>query len=161
MTAAVHERAAAAACRQSAAESFERCDTDGFLSQWASGITAQMHDLQAEIEEAGGLGEFVGLYMGNQRVPAKLVGFKSQYTCQWESQWVLSAAAAAKVGRKWIPFGPKSRVQKRLGLCERKEMAPAVAFIDGHGTGLSGRAWGSIRRTGNEWGMDAVLTEEK
>lgn len=27
---------------RAATESFERCDTDGFLSQWASGLTADL-----------------------------------------------------------------------------------------------------------------------
>ena len=31
-------REAAAADRQAAYDSFERCDTDGFMSQWASGL---------------------------------------------------------------------------------------------------------------------------
>ena len=30
----------AASARRSASDSWERCDTDGFLSQWASGLTA-------------------------------------------------------------------------------------------------------------------------
>jgi len=35
-------------------ESFERCDTDGFLSQWASGINAQEARLKASLIEQGG-----------------------------------------------------------------------------------------------------------
>jgi len=38
-----------AECHQWAEESFERSDTDGFLSQWASGITARLHEVRAEI----------------------------------------------------------------------------------------------------------------
>ena len=34
-------------------ESFERCDTDGFLSQWANGISANVASLNAEIAETG------------------------------------------------------------------------------------------------------------
>ena len=51
-------RAEAAAHRQEAADSFERCDTDGFLSQWASGINAQEADAKAKLAEAGGIATF-------------------------------------------------------------------------------------------------------
>lgn len=34
---------------QESADSFERCDTDGFLSQWASDATARMYRTMAEV----------------------------------------------------------------------------------------------------------------
>ena len=40
-------RAEAAEARAEAAASFERVDTDGFVSQWASGINAQLADAKA------------------------------------------------------------------------------------------------------------------
>jgi hypothetical protein len=43
--------------RNDAADSFERCDTDGFVSQWASGVNARMYDLMAELAEADGFAE--------------------------------------------------------------------------------------------------------
>lgn len=51
-------RAEAARHEADAAESFERCDTDGFVSQWASGLNAQLAREQADIEEAGGVATF-------------------------------------------------------------------------------------------------------
>jgi len=33
-------------------DSFERSDTDGFLSQWANGLHARLEERLAEIEEA-------------------------------------------------------------------------------------------------------------
>ena len=67
-------RSEAAKREQSAADSFDRCDTDGFLSQWASGLTARELRLQAEIEEADGLAEFRGLFdKDGNRIKAKLV----------------------------------------------------------------------------------------
>src|SRR5690606_26317917 len=45
-----------------AADSFDRCDTDGALSQWASGINAQKYRLQADIAENGGMWEFPALF---------------------------------------------------------------------------------------------------
>jgi hypothetical protein len=51
-------KADAAKHDSNAAESFERCDTDGFLSQWASGINAQVARTNAAIAENGGVATF-------------------------------------------------------------------------------------------------------
>lgn len=47
-------RAEAADCRKRSADSFERCDTDGFLSQWASDTMARRYDECANTAENGG-----------------------------------------------------------------------------------------------------------
>jgi hypothetical protein len=52
-------------------ESRDRCDTDGFLSQWASGRMAGLDYLAAEIAEAGGKWDFGGLFdLEGNLVPA-------------------------------------------------------------------------------------------
>ncbi len=53
-------RADAAENDQEAHDSFERCDTDGFLSQWASDLTADKKRLEADLIEAGGVITIVG-----------------------------------------------------------------------------------------------------
>jgi hypothetical protein len=155
---AQNEMAKAAQCRQDAQESFDRCDTDGFVSQWASGIMAGVHTLQAEIERAGGVSEFHGLYQGTRRVAAKII------TTAYGNCWILRNDEAETFGRKFIPLASgstgKSRVQKQLGLCERPEMAPAKAKVMGTGRGLSGSAWAARVRCGDEWGLDAILCPE-
>lgn len=63
-------------------ESFERCDTDGFLSQWAHGVCAQEDRLAARIKEDGGKAEFPGLFdLSGNLVPAKLV--ESRFGWSW------------------------------------------------------------------------------
>ncbi len=47
-------KAEAAASRKRSADSFERCDTDGFLSQWASDTMARRYDECADIAENDG-----------------------------------------------------------------------------------------------------------
>lgn len=47
--------AAAAANRREAVESFDRCDTDGFLSQWASNCTANDRESEARLADNGDL----------------------------------------------------------------------------------------------------------
>lgn len=48
-------------CYRSAAESWERSDTDGFLSQWASGKMAQHYNFMADVAEKGGKWDFIAL----------------------------------------------------------------------------------------------------
>jgi len=120
------------------AESFERCDTDGYLSQWASGVTARNCRLKAEICRAGGVSEFNGLYKGEQRLKARIVNGL------YGAVWYVHENDQKLVNRKYIPTGAGSRVQKKLGLCERTEIAPAWVSDDNH-----------VFRTGDEWGIDA------
>lgn len=156
-----------AALRQMAAdahrrseESFQRCDTDGFLSQWASDITGRQYSMQAEIAEAGGRAPFSGLYDGDRRVAARLIE-QPKFNAPWITiyVWRLRADEAATYGRRFVPSGRNSRVQRQLGLCERRELAPAMAAIGGRGKGLSGcaSAYVCAERTGDEWGLDSVL----
>jgi hypothetical protein len=125
---------------QEARDSFERCDTDGFVSQWAHGLTAQKARLQAEIDENGGVYPFEVLIDadGHRKVDAKLIDGR------YGACWLLSDEEETQFGRRFIPFagdGGKSRIQKQLGLYEDFEDAPAKAIITGKGTGLSGSAW--------------------
>lgn len=48
--------------RQEAADSFDRCDTDGFMSQWASGLSGSANELAAEIAEDHGWIEVKALF---------------------------------------------------------------------------------------------------
>lgn len=48
--------------RQDAHDSFERCDTDGFMSQWASGVTGSAQELAAGIAEGHGWIEVQALF---------------------------------------------------------------------------------------------------
>lgn len=46
---------------QRSADSFDRCDTDGYLSQWASDITGRLYSLCADVAEHGGMWDFPAL----------------------------------------------------------------------------------------------------
>jgi hypothetical protein len=70
-------RAAAAKAEQQKQESYDRSDTDGFMSQWASGLSAQEALMKAELEENAGKAEFVALFdKDGNMVPAKLIDTK-------------------------------------------------------------------------------------
>jgi hypothetical protein len=137
-------------------ESFDRSDTDGFLSQWASSITGRLNEAKAKIKENGDKAEFVGLYEGNRRVKAKVIETRFG-TC-----WLLhedEEMLRARRGKPFLPTGKRSRVLKRLGLQEKPEEAPAWATLDGNGTGLSGACSAYVKtfRTGDPWGTDAEM----
>lgn len=52
-------------------ESYDRCDTDGFVSQWALGSLSQDYSLRAQLAEANGLTETRALFdLDGQLVPA-------------------------------------------------------------------------------------------
>ena len=147
-------RESAAVREQRAADSFERCDTDGFVSQWASGITARLDRTKADLIDAGKMGEFTGLFEGDRRVKAKIIETK------FGSSWLLSddeTDLIARRGKKFLPVGKRSRILKELALTERLELAPAWACLDGSGTGLASAmsVHVAIFRTGCKWGSDA------
>ncbi len=129
------------AAEQSAADSWERSDTDGFLSQWASGLTAQEHEAQARVLESGGYAEHVGLYhLDGRRARAKLMPTK--YGTRW---MVLDENDKAIL---WLTAFPKRKTTlAKHGFEERTEWAPSQARLVGEGHGLSGRAWVAVVRT--------------
>lgn len=142
-------RAAAKASRQSAEDSFQRCDTDGFLSQWASTLTAQLYEKQAEIVEAGGVAPFLALFDGEREVAAVAVERKNPFSFQFETQWVVDSRdpVVRKAGTKFLPYGygeGKGRKLKALGLVEKMVPKPAKAKVVGRGRGLSGSAWVAV-----------------
>lgn len=142
---------------QKAQESFERCDTDGFVSQACHQLNGGLYRVRAKIEAEGGTSTFKGLYQGDRRIRAKLVRVWNKYSHRNEPKWLVEDDS---IDRKWIPCGPRSRVQKQLGLTERTEVAPAWAVHNSNGgTGFSGLTSVTIEvyRTGCAWGSDAKL----
>ena len=155
MTTATDFRKTAATLETRAAESFERCDTDGFLSQWGNDITARLNRVKADITDEGKTAIFTGLFEGDRRVKAKMI------TTKFGTAWLLDDEETALIeqrGKKFLPCNKNSRILKGLGLRMADERAPAWACLGGEGTGLAGCA--SVRvvvfRTGDKWGGDAV-----
>jgi hypothetical protein len=75
-------RAMARASRKSSEDSFERSDTDGFLSQWASDTMARAYDLAATLAESNGRYDFEGLVdLTGNPVPCKIV--ETRYGPKW------------------------------------------------------------------------------
>jgi hypothetical protein len=164
MSASEHRQAAARA-EQSAADSWERSDSDGFLSQWAEGLSAQKHRLAAEIAENGGKWHFKGLFDAqDRRVKARLVYVVDQYRGfgrEKKAVWCLQDAQGKAIA--WVNAhkdGPRSKMAQ-MGLHEALEEAPAKAVLEGSGYGLSGRAWVAAKRLDRGFPEGAVVLEMK
>jgi hypothetical protein len=135
MSTATELRAEAAEHDHEAHESFERCDTDGFLTQWAHGLTAQEKRLQADIEENGGLSDFPALFdLEGNYVPAKLINGRYG-TC-----WALTDDEGTFLGEFITAFPARRATIVRKGYTEGSVLRPARACITGGGQGLAGAA---------------------
>ena len=146
-------RARARACYKEKEDSFARCDTDGFLSQWASGATAMLCNAKADILDAGGKAQFEGLYEieTGRRVMAKC-GYNT-FNGHVSFYWLLHESEVdliEKRGKKFLPNNRNSRILKSLGLEMRYELDEAWAK---HGEGYSGHP--VIYRSGDKWGATA------
>ena len=109
-------RQQAAELRRRSAESFERCDTDGFLSQWANDITARRHELDALIAEQDGTYTFKGIrleQLDGTPVDARMV--ETRYGMRWRVDST----------DEWLPVQPKrvetlaKRGYREVGAVER------------------------------------------
>lgn len=127
-------RAEAAQHDRDAAESFERCDTDGFLSQWASGINGQCARANAKIAEAGGTAMFaktILLTIDGAETDARAV------RTRFGKKWRLDSTD------EWLPYMPaRASTLAKRGYREEelREEAPAKAILDAPAgaRGLSG-----------------------
>lgn len=135
-------------CLRREEESFDRCDTDGFLSQWANSISATEYRKQAEILRNGGYSRFLVLVdtTTNKVVSTELVTFPHpKFSWQTVTKWkITDQDCEDRTGRRWIPYGEKSRIQKQHGLREDYYWFPAWAKIGvpvgSKSTGLGGCA---------------------
>jgi hypothetical protein len=134
-------------------ESFESCDTDGFLTQWEHGISDSLYQTLAELAENGYTATFKGLYnrsTGN-RVAAKIIYVDNKFA-PWEGEvatWAMVDPETDKFTGVFLPAfksGKNSKLYK-MGFEERDEVAPAYARTEGSGYGLSGRVWIATYRT--------------
>ena len=103
------ELAAAAAAEQAKADSWERSDTDGFLSQWASGLNANLHRAKAELLANDGMDEFPALFKDGVLVAAKLI--ETRYGLKWG---VLASDDPAEHGHPLVQPHSTSRQKTRL-----------------------------------------------
>lgn len=139
--AATDLRTEAAEWDRCAAESFERSDTDGFLSQWASGITARKLRAQADLAEAGGMIEIEALFNLDGTVASTHYGYG-----QYGPYWRLNDVATAHYGKRFLNPSKARKAATRKRNMQAKGFTVGTikvrGYVDivGSGTGLSGCA---------------------
>ena len=134
------------ACDKRRQDSFERCDTDGFVSQHANSLHSQLNRTKAEIIKNGGYDWFWVLKDSKGNIVSDKI-ITDYYNNQ---KWLVKKEFVDSVGRRYIPEGENSRVQKRLGLHEEEVEAMAWATLDGNGRGFSGNVWVAMYAVRND-----------
>lgn len=77
-------------CYRREQESFDRSDTDGFLSQWANAVAGRLYDQLAEVAEAGGVWTFTVLANAAGTVIEGAREVQTRYGWAWvtpDGQW--------------------------------------------------------------------------
>jgi hypothetical protein len=116
-------------------ESFERCDTDGFLSQWASGQMANLRRTQATLAEHGDTWTFARTIL--TRADGSIVDDAREVTTRYGQRWRSDSENV------WLPVRPKRATtlgKRGFAEVEIVEVAPAAAihWAPAGARGLSG-----------------------
>ena len=129
-------REQAATADRARQESWDRSDTDGFVSQWASGLTANKLRLEAEVIENDRVWQFPALFdLDGNRARAKL------HNGGYGPCWMFCDSNDRPTGKFITAFPARESTMAKKGYREGMEDAPAKAEImGGSGTGLAGAA---------------------
>lgn len=152
-------------CRDRSEASFQNCDTDGFVSQFCSDLTAKEWDAKANLLENDGLASHLGLFdrESGKRVKAKLVRVYNSFAYKHESKWVVLDSKEKVVN--WLPAYKSNDKRSKVWKCgfeEREEMVESHARIYANGTGLGGLSSARVILERNDCGYpkDAVAFDE-
>ena len=138
-----------------ARESFERCDTDGFLSQWAMERSSHLDNVKKELCLKQGLHSFLGLYQGTRRIKAKKI-----FT-DYGATWLLHKDEKSNFnGRSFLPFNSGSGKGRILNSFDLKELpVKSSAWVD-YPKGGGYHSFPVYFRINNEWGENDKLVKE-
>jgi len=109
-------------------ESWERSDTDGFMSQWASDMMAQEYRLCADLAEAGGLMETTALFDAETGELASTHLHDGQYGLSW----VLNDRAAEKAGKRFVSESKAATTEKRHAAMVKKGFTVGLVRVKGY-----------------------------
>lgn len=141
---------------QDARDSFDRCDTDGFLSQWAHGLNASKYHLEVSVVENGGLWTFPALFdLEGRLIPAR------EAHGRYGRFWSLLDAHGNRTGQTFRESQAQSddrRIanDRRKGVYVGAVLAPArVVHRGGNATSVTA----VIERADGGWDPDAVVVD--
>jgi hypothetical protein len=128
-------RASAAEHDRAAAESFERCDTDGFVSQWASGVMGAKDREAADLADAGGVAEFWAVFdLSGNLLPYRPV--QGRHGRFWVTDGDGPNLNESNSVKGWVH---ENTLNARRGVFFGTVTAPGrVTLSGGSGTGLGG-----------------------
>ena len=144
-------------------ESFQRCDTDGFLTQKVLDDSARLERARAELCEKKGKHDFLGLYDGNRRLKAKMILVEDKFITWAKVKnpvWLLEDSEAEKYGRRFMPFNDgrgRSRILNSFGLKELEVVADAWA----KSTWVGHTHYITYYRVNDEWGQKDQIKKER
>lgn len=121
-------RAKAGGNRKEAADSFERCDTDGFMSQWASGVMAAEYELCAQLAEDGGLTTTRALFF---RETGEVASTHFRWG-QYGPYWVLNDKAAEAFGKRFLNESQASTGEKQRAAMVKKGFTVGTVRVKGY-----------------------------
>ena len=121
-------RAKARGNHKEAADSFERCDTDGFMSQWASGVMADEYETCAVLAEDGGLTTTRALFFaGTDKVASTHFA-----QGQWGGYWVLNDEATEAYGKRFLNESKASTGEKQRAAMVKKGFTVGRVQVKGY-----------------------------
>jgi len=128
---------------QARQDSFERCDTDGFLSQHCHALKADEYRHAAQLLRQGGMEYLPRLVRiaDGKVVRAKLITHKSPWGMK--ESWMLVDQNGKPTGT-FFPNAPKSRKLGLAGVAIRNVLVPCKAKLKAYGTGMAGLASMSV-----------------
>lgn len=120
--------------RRSSEESFERCDTDGFLSQWASDQMAAKYDALARLAENEGRAFFrVYLDESGSPVPARTIQTKYGSRVAIFGSWADCCSRGGRV-EEWLSY---KQADARYGLGYFEVEASIEMVGNGYNLGMA------------------------
>lgn len=121
------------ACSRRSYESFERSDTDGFLSQWASDTTAREYDLCADLADANGQWEFRAVFsLAGELLDAREVETKFGWS------WMIRQADGTAA---WFNPSEAKNGERRYKTDTGKGYLIGVIRTEGRVVSRSGSSW--------------------
>jgi hypothetical protein len=120
--------------------SWDRCDTDGFVSQWASGLTAHKYLLSAQLADANGATDVRALFDLDGNLVPSIHGWG-----QYGEYFIVLDNEERGCRRFFNPSGARNEAtaiknNAAKGFYVGRAMVPGKVEIVGGGTGLSGAA---------------------
>ena len=130
----------ASARHQASRDSFERSDTDGFLSQWASDSMGRKYSLCANLAETDGLWEVSALFNLDGTLAST-----HEYSGQYGMCWVLNDESAARFGKRFVNQPTARKAARRASTYAAKGFTVGSVVVAAHvETVGGGRGLGSL-----------------